>query len=328
MFLNPVLETTRFLTENPGYVFIRDEKLADYARDFASHGLPRPSWDMPIFPDKDDPRVLDFFMVMSSVNFHYPPDPETGEKFTVIYRGVPWSGAFGMEASFKRALDEGMPVLDSDYLESMEIADAEHIFRGNMRMPMLEERVGILNDVGGVLNDLYEGRFGNLFRECGYRLFLDDGDGVVPRLSGEFSGFYDSCEYGGREVVFNKKAQMAPALLYGKMEGNIPIPHDDIAKLTVYPDYQLPKVLRDMGILEYESSLAEKIDRQQEILHGSQEEMEIRASTVHASDRLIRAVNEINPAANADVISMDYKLWGMRNLPGGKPHHITRTTAY
>jgi hypothetical protein len=68
---------------------------------------------------------------------------------------------------------------------------------------------------------------------------------------------------------------------------------EDIENLTVFPDYQLPKVLRDLGILEYEESLAYRVDSGIEIPRNSQEELEIRASTIHASDMLVKSINKI-----------------------------------
>lgn len=328
MAYNPVLDSTRFLVENPEHVFINEEKLLATAEQFASQGMSMPSWDMPILPDKSDPDVIDFFMTASSINFHYPPDPVTGEKYTVTYKGVPWSGAFGMEASIKRALDSGIDFLDSDYLERLSLRKAGQIFRGNTVIPMLAERVLILNDVGEVLNEYYGGSFKNLFKECDYRLFNDDENGIVQRISGEFLGFTDCVQLGSRKVIFNKKAQMAPSLVYGKMGDSIPIRKQDIDNLTVYADYQLPKVLRDIGVIEYEDSLSYLVDSGFEIHEGSWKELEIRASTIHAADRLMKQVNRINPEAGANAMTIDYKLWGMRNLPGGKPHHITRTISY
>lgn len=328
MAYNPVLDSTSFLVENPTNVFINYEKITETAEKFAGQGMPMPSWDMPILPDKNYPDLIDFFMTASSINFHYPPDPLTGEKYTVTYKGVPWSGAFGMEASIMRALDNGIDFLDSDYLESLSLEEARRIFTGNSEIPMLRERVIILNDLGEVLNEQYGGSFKNLFKECDYRLFTEDENGLVQRISDEFLGFTDCMRFGNREVIFNKKAQMAPALIYGKMEGSIPIRKEDIENLTVYADYQLPKVLRDIGILSYSDSLAKKVDAGAEIKRGSLEELEIRASTIHAADRLMKQINRINPEADANAMTIDYKLWGMRNLPGGKPHHITRTISY
>lgn len=324
--INPVLESTRFLVDSPEFVFINHEKLENVSSRFAKEGLPPPSWDMQIFPDSNDPNVIDFFMTASSINFHYPTEKETGKKYTIEYKGIPWTGAFGMQASIKRALDERISILDSDFLSDLSVEEAEHIFRGNMRIPMLEERVDILNDVGGTLNDLYKGSFRNLYEECKYRIFGEDG--IVPRTTEEFIGFYDSVNYKNREITFNKKAQMAPALIYGKTEGSIPIPKEDIEKLTVFPDYQLPKVLRDLGIIEYEESLSRRVDNGIEIPKESREELEIRASTVHSSDVMINLINQSSGKEKINALHLDYKLFSNRNIPGGKPHHLTRTTAY
>jgi len=90
----------------------------------------------------------------------------------------------------------------------------------------------------------------------------------------------------------------------------------------------LPQILRRFGILEYDNSLAGKIDGKIEILHDSEEEIGIRANTVWA----VEFIKEFVKARNPEITSMgiDDHLWlaSQEKFPDEKPYHRTRTTDY
>lgn len=60
----------------------------------------------------------------------------------------------------------------------------------------------------------------------------------------------------------------------------------DIDQLTCFADYRIPQLLRAEGIFVYSVSLASRIDQYQELYPSSIEEIEIRAGTVVAVDRM------------------------------------------
>jgi hypothetical protein len=117
-------------------------------------------------------------------------------------------------------------------------------------------------------------------------------------------------------------------MLYGRFRNRDLFKIEDVEELTVFADYVVPKGLRDLGILNYGKSLAEKVDSLTPIRSGSLEELEIRASTIHACDRLIKQINIIKPEEKVNALHIDYKLWDETRSLEGKPHHLTRTTAY
>ena len=92
-------------------------------------------------------------------------------------------------------------------------------------------------------------------------------------------------------------------------------------------------VLRAAGVLCYSASLAADVDAQRELPAGSEQEVEIRAATVVAVERMRRALAGAPggggraPAA----IQLDYWLWsvgeGERDAPTSS-HHRTRTIYY
>jgi hypothetical protein len=91
--------------------------------------------------------------------------------------------------------------------------------------------------------------------------------------------------------------------------------------ITAAADYQLPKVLRTLGLLHYSDALAAKVDNGELIEAGSKEENAIRAATIVACDLLAEQFN----ASTEDV---DSWLWLNRNKDRDAKFHLTRTTAY
>jgi len=328
---NPVLDTTAPLLENPNYVFIDDEKIDAKAQEWASEDFEIPDWRALVFPDDNvsTSETIDFFMTGTAINFAYT-DFVNGQKWTRVFQDVPWAGAFGMWASLKDAQERGIPITSGEFLQQMNYDDGREIFAGNFEIPMLKERVDVWNEVGDVLVERYGGRFSNLFLEAGTKLFDFRGKGIVERLRNDFGPFDDSVDFNGRRVRFDKKAQLGPAMLAGRYSKEALLFVDDAYELTVFADYVLPKGLRDMGILRYSDALASRVDRQVEVPALSLMELEIRAATIHAADRLIRKVNEYRAPGLRPInaLHMDYRLWGESRKDKSTPHHLTKTIMY
>ncbi|MEX3984272.1 queuosine salvage family protein [Paraburkholderia sp. EG287A] len=91
--------------------------------------------------------------------------------------------------------------------------------------------------------------------------------------------------------------------------------------VTAAADYQLPKILRAMGILRYSDWLAASVDQTQLIEAESIAERAIRAGTVLACEELAEHLNCSLP-------EVDFWLWVNRNQARDAKFHLTRTTAY
>lgn len=101
-------------------------------------------------------------------------------------------------------------------------------------------------------------------------------------------------------------------------EFDIPVKVDS---LTLCADYQLPRVMRALGVLEYADGLALRVDNRVLIPQDSAEERAIRAATIVAGE--LMAAHFDVPAA-----AVDNYLWQRRNEAGETPFHLTVTTAY
>lgn len=116
-----------------------------------------------------------------------------------------------------------------------------------------------------------------------------------------------------------KKAQLALSMFAAHLRG--PAMAICTSDLTAFADYQVPRVLRALGILDYTQSLADAVDRGVLIPILSAGERAIRAATILACE-------DIAKAAGATPADVDNLLWQSQSAAGQTLFHRTRTTWY
>ena len=273
--------------------------------------------------------IIDATLLISSLNFAYT-DFESGERFETDYLGRTWADAEALYARIHQAHLGDTPIFDGGFLASVSRPELGLIFEGSIEIPMLDERVRILNEIGAVLVERYDGCFHNLVRSCEPAAYAD-GNGLLERLTSEFPRFNDVSDHHGRTVVFNKLGQLCLWSLHVALSGTGVFAVSDLDHLTAFPDYILPVALEAMGILEYTDDLSYRIAGQELIDRDSDEEIEIRAHTLFATAMLTDAINAIRPADRQVVIpQVDFRLWSIYHtaFPTLRPHHLTRTIMY
>jgi len=118
---------------------------------------------------------------------------------------------------------------------------------------------------------------------------------------------------------FYKRAQIAANDLQLAQVVDFP----DVDRLTIFADNLVPHVLRLDGVLIYDEALAHAVDTQRELPAGEAFEREIRATAVHACERLAHR-------ANVPPRTLDNWLWNRGRHPpySEQPAHITKTVFY
>lgn len=286
-------------------------------------------WPHAVLPFEigDDPDILtDYHLFLNTLNFAFT-DFASGVKYEADRGGHRFSDSEGMVANVLNALDAGIPVLSGAWMASATLEDVERLFTGTIRMPMLEERTRILNEVGAVLVDRYGGRWANWVASCAPAMYAE-GDGLLERLPEEFPRFRDISRYDGREVRLFKLGQLALWGLHTAHQATGRFAVRDLGQVTAFADYIVPVALRLMRIFEYHPVLERRIAEGDELPRDSDEEIEIRAHTLYATALLTEAVNRIRPAGERLVIpQLDYRLWKTYHATFW-PHHLTRTIMY
>jgi Potential Queuosine, Q, salvage protein family len=323
---SPVLDSLAPVIEHSKDVQTHVEKIVEVASWMAYEELPMPEMSVPYGLAKDPAVAIDFIMVSTTVNSAFT-DFRTHVKFQVEYEGQTRSDSDAMVACLKRAMDEGVPILDGKFLATITRAQLAKIFAGNIEIPMLDSKLEDCHEVGKVLAERYDGRFHNFIKSCPPRLY-DNGKGLVDRLVTEFPRFNDVSPFVGHEIKFYKLAQLGFWGIYSGLKSTGVFPLDDIGKMTAFADYIVPVALRLLGITTYSPALEQAINSYQMIPRNSTQEIELRAHTLYATALLTEEINKIRPAISQIIIpQLDARLWSHYHTTFW-PHHLTETIMY
>ena len=322
--LTPVIEGSGFVTTNEGEVRRVAQWMA--AEEFPDFRSPAPAAKSPFDIGTDPDKNTDLTMLITILNFAFT-DFATSKKFEVTYNGVRYSDSEAMFACLHKAILAGQPILTGQWAAGVTRRDLEELFRGDIEIPMLDERVTALNMVGTTLTEKYDGKWHRWVASCAPALYAG-GDGLLERLVTEFPRFDDVSGWKGHRVQLQKLSQLG---LWGLHRGLAPLGRTvlkDPEMCTAFADYIVPVALRTMGIFEYEASLEKRIMGGEMIPRDSLEEIEIRAHTIYATALLTDEVNARRPADKQLLIpEVDSRLWKTYHATH-YPHHLTRTIMY
>lgn len=324
---SPVLDSVRYAVECSRDVSTNYEKVVEVASWMAFEELPMPQFPLPFGVEQGDPdELIDFLMVANSIDTAFT-DFSSHESFQVDYDGKHWADAEAEFACLKRTIDRRVPILDGAYLANITRAELDEMFTGNITMPMLDEKLAVLREVGAVLAAKYGGRFHKFVHSCPPLLY-DNGNGLVERMVKEFPRFNDVSPLDGREIRFYKLAQLGAWMLYVALHPSGKFRLDDVGKMTAFADYIVPLALRLHGITHYSEKLEQAIQSRQLIPRDSRWEIEIRAHCIYATALLCEQVNQLRPREKRVIIpQIDARFWTHFHKTTW-PHHLTKTVMY
>ena len=317
--MNKILDSIAPVIQKARHVRINDSKLVEFCDDFrgfeTSFVAPTKAADL----STEDKLQLDF--AYNAANFCYWGYPHA--QWFIEHQGREVHGAYGMKAAFNRALEKGTPLLDPSFLENLTEGDLAKIVKGGGYLLLFDKRLEFLRQFGRVLNAKYDGKATNVVEAA-----KGDAIRLVDELTSNSPCYDDSVDYDGNRVLFHKRAQLLThnvhTLLQKQGKGLA-----RTTELTALADYKVPQILRHVGILEYSPTLVAKIDAMVPIQAGSQEEVEIRAFTLEACERMVGILRQRH--SSLEVIDLDHWLYHKSKEPGmqnSKPYHRTLTTAY
>jgi Potential Queuosine, Q, salvage protein family len=324
---SPVLDSIRYAIESSRDVQTHYDKIVEVASWMAYEELPMPEFVLPFGVGQgsaDD--AVDFIMVANTIDTAFT-DFTSHVKFQVDYAGQHWSDSDAEFACIKRAVDNGVPFLDGHYLARVTRPELAKVFEGNIEIPMLDEKLEVLHQVGRVLEQKYDGRYHNFVRSCSPKLY-DNGNGLIDRLVTEFPRFNDVSMLDGHAIKFYKLAQLGVWMLYSSLHAQGKFRLDDPQKMTAFADYIVPVALRLHGITSYSERLEKAINSHQLIPRDFRWEIEIRAHCIYATALLAEEINKRRPAdAQVIIPQIDARFWTHFHTTTW-PHHLTRTIMY
>lgn len=332
-----------FKVKKPRFVKINKEKIIEYSKDYVEESKTNsykdylPEWKVnpdkeytsDVYPSDDwkKEEVIDFFGMVNTINFYFWFNEEEGirkYKHPRVHESV--TGSNTMFAVVKKYFNRLNPKSLVD--NPITLKEMKEYF---MDIPFVQERTEIFNQVGDVFRERGYDSFKDLFGNR--RKAFDYGNGLVDVILEELPSFTDNAFYKSYIFPINKRVQLLPAMLYERL-GEEVFPIDDIHELTVFADYQVPKSMEILGILEYSPSLKNKVMNRELIQPNSVMENEIRVSTIIGCDLVTKEINEEfeNQGVKKKIIDLnvDADFWYQGRNPeyAGIPHHLTKTTNY
>ncbi|KAL4713958.1 hypothetical protein ACJJTC_015612 [Scirpophaga incertulas] len=257
---------------------------------------------------KEDNRALDFIFVADSLNFCFWSYTES-KKWTVNGH----SGYYALEAALIRALEEGHNITDPKFYSVMNMEQLQLILRSDndVQIPLLDNRLSVLHEVGEVLLKKYKGTFRTCIVEANKSAI-----NLLNIIVNSFPCFRDEAVYNGANVSLYKRAQILIADIWNFCGGNDWGEFHDIDKITMFADYRIPQVLSYFGILSYSDNLMEKLQKDILLPSGSVEEVEIRGCSIHAVEllrlKLEQRIKEMKDIELPNSSLIDYYLWCYR----------------
>jgi hypothetical protein len=273
-------------------VRIRAEAIEAYARTLPSDSPPAPDLE-----GADDETRAAFSLQLNAINFGSGWFPTLRKRpgmsgFRTVEAGLRAHGPWPAAALAQIGREEIAAALGQD---------PEHVLMGHFERH--------LRELGTRVRDEHGGAF----------LRLAQVHPLEEHLA-TWPSFADVSKYDGSRVPFFKRAQIAAAdLALAGLASD-----DGLRRLTLFADNLVPHVLRLDGVLDFEPDLVARIDAEQPLVHGSPEEVEIRACALHAVELLVAAHGVTTATA------VDNALWHRGAGPRYKarPRHRAPCTAY
>ena len=315
--LNPVIENLQTINLNLDQIM----NVADW---IAYEDFPPPEQNI---SKKNPDEYIRTTMLINTLNFAFT-DFESSTKYEIIREGKVLSDSEAMFVQIQEAISSGVQLYDGNVLSDLDDKKLKNIFKGNIEMPMMSERLDILLNVGAKLSDDYEGDWMN-FINAGPKKLYDNGDGLIERLTSEFPRFDDTSQYAEKyNVHFYKLAQLAFWGIHAELAGTGDFYIEDMQSMSAFADYIVPVALEVMKIVEYSEELRNKITNGEIIAKDSLEEIEIRSTSLYITAKLTEEINKRRPTDKSIIIpQLDYRLWKQYHATH-RPHHLTITTMY
>lgn len=151
---------------------------------------------------------------------------------------------------------EGYDLLNPEYYSKITKEDLSHILRSDsdVTIPLFNNRLTILHEVGKTLIDKYNGTF----MTC-VKLANKSARNLLKIIVEDFPCFRDEVVYKGKFLSLYKRAQILIGDLWYYFDGKTWGEFEDIDKVTLYADYRIPQVLVYFGAMGYSEGLMKKL---------------------------------------------------------------------
>ncbi|KAI5981699.1 hypothetical protein EDD15DRAFT_2391668 [Pisolithus albus] len=275
-------------------------------------------------------QCLNWIFIISALNFSFWSEKDsTPERY-----GVEWRKGYGVEervvhtgywslvAAVNRALEESIPITEPAFYSSESLCPDSliaYVFRAAAQcsepIPLLQERIAIMREVGSILCNDFNGSYLGLLesfhnQNSGQGTALD----LAQMVTNTFPSFRDEQWFNGRKVLFWKRAQILVAETWAAF-----YPENSASSHPIFPNGPAISTLTMFAGLSH--SLVHKLQAGTYLTAGCREEISLRAASIVAVERLRNEItrlpgrgNAINPGQHNEEVSsvlIDFYLWDL-----------------
>lgn len=313
--LNEILKTCEYVVENCENVKINYNKINLLIEDLFkfenTHYLTKVPYDIYGMNTSD---IINFLLIYDSIDFSFWGTP----KWTIQADGKNLDGGIALLHCIYNLFDKRSSIEVYKKLENMSLNEFKNILKGNIEIPLIEERHKIVTEIAKKVNKRMNGSFYEHIKN------MNTDIEIFNFILENFKNFKDTRIYKDKTIYFYKLAQLLTSdiLHVFKIKEKRKV---DYSHLIGCADYKIPQVLNGFGILEYSKELNSYLENKKEIPENSEYEIEIRASMIIVIDYIYQHIDK-----SIDRIDINDFIWGKgqdktRNY---KPYHLTRTTSY
>ena len=309
--LNKIIKSCKYVANNSKSVKINQTNLDKFIEKIKKVGTehwlsfsPYNLLDLPI------ETIINFLLVYEAIDFSFWGNP----KWTVNTERGKEDGSIALLYTILKNVKKRN---DTDF-SNITKEEFKEILKGNVEIPLFEERYNIIRNVSNIVNEKMNGNFYTFIK--GVTLDTE----LFKIIVKYFPNFKDERIYNNKKIYFYKLAQLLTSdiLHIRELKENIKV---DYSHLVGCSDYKIPQVMRGLGILKYSDKLSNIIDNKKEIELNSEYEVEIRANMLVVIDLIKKKLE--NRVCAIDINDYIWSQGRNKNIEL-KPYHLTRNTNY
>ena len=309
--LEKIIESSKYVVNNAKHVKINEKKVDDFAN--AITGMKLQHWfssspynmlDLPL------ETLVNLVLVFEAIDFSFWGNP----RWTIETEYGKMDGSAALLYVMVKFVRER----NSTDFSNISKDEFKKMLKGNVDIPLFEERYNIVKNISKIVNEKMNGSFYEVVKDINTDIELFD------IIISNFESFRDERIYNGERVYFYKLAQLLTSdiLHLKELKENSKV---DYSHLVGCADYKIPQVMRGLGLLKYDEELSKIVDNQGAIEENSEYELEIRASMIVVIDIIKRRLDD-----GVCAIKINDYIWGLSKKikDSLKPYHLTRNTNY
>ena len=246
---NEIIESNKYVIENAKYIQINKDEIKKFANGIQEVNIKNWLYNSPYnLLDENVETIITFLLYFEAIDFSLWGSP----KWQIETINGKEDGSMALMFAMLRYIRENKS------FDSMTKENFKEYLKGNVEIPLFEERFKIIKNVNNVVNETFSGDFYNAI----YNLTNDEE--LFKFIIDNFEDFKDIRTYEGKKIYFYKLAQLLTSdiLHIREKKENIKV---DCSHLVGCSDYKIPQGLRALKLVKYNKELADIVDNKVEI---------------------------------------------------------------